>query len=395
MVRFAPLRLRLVDPKWTHRVPSPAHDSLSPDQRAAHLAAFPESYLGVTRGPDDRIDGHLLTEAEALAAGRGTLEGLLSSQAFSEIRGDHFYVYRLQHDGWCQSGVVGGIHIDDYSSGSLRIHEQIHDDRAQFLSRHSDVVGAQSSPVAVAHHPNATVTRIVEETARLAPLLSFTMADGLEQTVWEIGEEHEAAIRDALGSASLYLIDGHHRTAAASLRHQAGASPWLLAAIFPTDQLKNTAFHRICSGVDADALARLLELPGARPGRIGDGVGTVQVYHRDAWVTIPHSPAEGPSERLDTWQFEHLIRPLLGPTVTVRYQNAQGDEGALLEQVERSGDLLALMTPVTMANLFAVADASDVMPPKSTYFEPKVRSGIFLRHLEANVSKDDKTPEGN
>ncbi|NNF54757.1 MAG: DUF1015 family protein [Acidimicrobiales bacterium] len=392
MVHFAPLRLRLIDPAWTNRVPSPAHDSLTPRQRMQHLAAFPDSYLAVTRSPEDSADGRLSLD-EALREGRRALDRLLEEEAFSEVRGDLFYVYRLEVDGWGQSGLVGGIHMDDYTTGSLRIHEAIYTDRARYLAKHSDVVGAQSSPVTVSHHPDPVVAGIVQETMNGTPLIDFVMEDGLSQTVWEVNPSHELAIRNALADASLYLIDGHHRTAAADLRHQAGASPWLLAAIFPTDQLKNTAFHRVCSEVDSLALWALRQLPGAKEGRIGDGVGTVQVHYQDQWLTIPHIPAQRPLERLDTWQFETMIRPHLGPDVIVKYQNAQGDEQNLLDQVTKDGDLLALMTPVTMANLFAVADARDVMPPKSTYFEPKVRSGIFLRHLESeDVTSEEPRP---
>lgn len=355
-----------------------------------HLAAFPDSYLGVTRGPEDSADGRLLSLEEALSDGHAELQRLLSEGAFSNVRDDRFYVYRLEMDGWSQAGVVGGIHMDDYTTGSLRIHEEIYTDRARYLARHSDVVGAQSSPVAVAHHPIPVVGGIVEETMTLTPLIDFVMDDGLGQTVWEVDPSHENEIRSALADASLYLIDGHHRTAAADIRHQAGASPWLLAAIFPTDQLKNTAFHRVCSDLDELALWALRQLPGAKEGRIGDGVGTVQIHYQDQWLTIPHTTAQRPLERLDTWQFEAIIRPHLGPDAIVKYQNAQGDEQNLLDQVTEDGDLLALMTPVSMANLFAVADARDVMPPKSTYFEPKVRSGIFLRHLE---SEDQRSEE--
>jgi uncharacterized protein (DUF1015 family) len=155
----------------------------------------------------------------------------------------------------------------------------------------------------------------------------------------------------------------------------------VLAALFSTDQLQNKAFHRFARTSLPDPLSTLLEIDGTERGRIGDGIGTLQVYFGGNWVTIPHQRAHRPLERLDVWQFEEVIRPRLGEDAVVRFQMADGDEEELLKAVDDSGELLVLMTAVTMPQLFAVADAGDVMPPKSTYFEPKVRSGIFLRHL--------------
>ncbi len=381
MARVAPLQLRLVDPGWTDRVPSPAHDALSPSQRIAHLRANPASYLGVTRGPEDFEGDQPSTPRELVQAGREALDGLLAAGAFGDVGGDSYYGYRLELDGWCQTGIVGGVHMDDYADGTIRIHEEIHDERAEHLALHAEVVAAQSSPVAVAHHPNRDIAAVLEGLDNEEPVLQFSMPDGLEQTVWQIAETHTETIRSALEGSRLYLIDGHHRTAAASLRWKQGGPPWMLAALFSTDQLSNRAFHRFAKPTVEDPLGQLLTLDGADRGRLGDGKGQIQVYFGGHWVTIPHQPAHRPLERLDMWQFENVIRPQLGENARVRYQRTVGDEEQLLADVDAAGELLAFMTAVTMPQLFAVADAGDVMPPKSTYFEPKVRSGIFLRHL--------------
>ncbi|MBT8240633.1 MAG: DUF1015 family protein [Acidimicrobiia bacterium] len=371
----------MIEPAWTDRVPSPAHDALTPAQRIAHLRDNPDSYLGVTRGPEDDDGSEPLSARELVSRGRISLDTLLEAGAFSDVREDRFYAYRLALDGWSQTGIVGGVHLDDYESGTIRIHEAIQPERASHLALHSEIVGAQSSPIAVAHHPRREIAQVVEQVDELEPDLSFSMPDGLDQTVWSLPESDNNVIREGLEDARLYLIDGHHRAAAAAIRHGQGGSPWVLAALFSTDQLQNRAFHRFAQTSLADPLAELMRIDGAENGRIGDGIGTLQVYFDTDWITVPHQRAQRPLERLDTWQFEQLIRPRLGPDAVVRFQKAHGDEEALLRMVDESGELLVLMTAVTMPQLFAVADAGDVMPPKSTYFEPNVRSGIFLRHL--------------
>ncbi len=381
MAAIAPLELRLIRSDWTDRVPSPAHDALTPAQRRAHLRDHPDSYLGVTKGPEDYEGGEALSARDLVGRGRRALEALLDSHAFSEIRDECFYAYRLELDSWSQIGIVGGVHLDDYKSGNIRIHEAIQPERAAHLALHSEVVGAQSSPIAVAHHPKRQIADILERIESQDPEVQFSMPDGLEQTIWTLPPTSNTVIGEVLEDSRLYLIDGHHRTAAAALQYANGGSPWVLAALFSTDQLQNRAFHRFASSMADEPLADLLQIEGAQHGRIGDGSGHLQVYFGGEWITLPHQRAHRPLERLDVWQFEQIVRPRLGPDVVVRYQMAHGDEDALLGSVDESGELLVLMTPVTMPQLFAVADAGDVMPPKSTYFEPKVRSGIFLRHL--------------
>jgi uncharacterized protein (DUF1015 family) len=337
--------------------------------------------MGVTKGLEDYEGDQAISAHDLVGRGRRALEALLDSGAFSEIRDDCYYAYRLELDTWSQIGIVGGVHLGDYESGNIRIHEATHPERAAHLALHSEVVGAQSSPIAVAHHPKRQIANILEGIESQEPQLQFSMPDGLDQTIWTLPATCNAVIGEAMEDSRLYLIDGHHRTAAAALRYADGASPWVLAALFSTDQLQNRAFHRFASPTVDEPLAELLQIHGAQHGRIGDGSGHLQVYFGGEWITLPHQRAHRPLERLDVWQFEQIVRPRLGSDAVVRYRMAHGDEDVLLRSVDESGELLALMTPVTMPQLFAVADAGDVMPPKSTYFEPKVRSGIFLRHL--------------
>lgn len=389
MARLAPLRLRLVRPEWSDRVPAPAHDALTPGERSVYLRRHPDSYLAVTKGAEDFLDGLAPSAHELVAGGRRALDRLLLAGAFTDLAPARLYAYQLEAAGWSQVGIVGGIHLDEYDSGTIRIHEHIHETRAEHLALHAEIVAAQSSPVALAHHPDSELARILERVEDDRPTLDFSAEDGLHQTVWPIDSEGADAIITGLAGHRLYLVDGHHRTAAASIHRRRGGSDWLLAALFSTDQLQSRAFHRLVTTHHESPLRAIASrLADTRIGRIGDGSGAIHLYQRGNWLTIPHVPAHRPLERLDTWQFEHHVLPALGPDAIVRYRNARTSETDLIAEADRTGELVAFMSAVTMPQLFAVADAGDVMPPKSTYFEPKVRSGVFLRHLD----HDPETP---
>ncbi|MGI9614183.1 MAG: DUF1015 family protein [Acidimicrobiales bacterium] len=386
------------------RVPAPAHDSLSPAERRRFLETNPDCYLTVTRSPEDLAPGQVWDAEEALEASRTALDRLLAAGAFTSPETPALYLYRLTADGHCQVGFVGGVSVDDYDRGTVRIHEQIKAVRASHLATQLDELGVQSSPITLAHKPNESIAETAAAiVATDQPVIAVTSADGLRQEVWEVTDSSTiATVTDALADEFLYLIDGHHRAAAASA-HRArvepgtgeGGADLMLCAVFPSTQLKNEAFHRCVNGVDPTELIATLE--AATTVRSVDTIDEVldrrsdelALWTGDRWqlVTPPSARESSPLEALDPVRLErHVLWPLLGidesnPSGQLSYRHGMADRADLEQLQTLSSGAVWAMRPVPMETLMAVSDEGLTMPPKSTYFVPKVRSGVFLRSV--------------
>lgn len=401
MTAVRPLRLRIVQQSWAERVSSPAHDALTPSDRRAHLAFNPDSYMAVTRGLEDVEPGEVASAGDLLHQGRAALDRLRQNGAFCNERGDDFYVYRLTQGSQSITGIVAGVSVADYTAGRVRIHEHVKANRAIHLANHLDVVGVQSSPIAMAHRPSAAINAVIERAVEGEALLQFMLPDGLEQTVWAIinADDHEV-MGTVLDDEPLYLIDGHHRAAAAAtFRTAAGAgmADWMLSAIFSTDQLDNAPHHRVLAapgGIDETLriIGRRHRVRRCSAAEVGQRAASeIALYGAGQWYCLDLPLAGGDDAAsiladLDPSRLQsQVLSPLFridpeGDDPTLSYLAGQREISELEKVVDDQSSLLAVMRQVPVSALVAAADASLVMPPKSTYFEPKVRSGVFLRN---------------
>jgi len=404
---LVPIPVRLVAPDWVDKVPAPAHDALSPAERRRFLEANPDCYLTVTRSPEDLAPGETWDPDEALAASRAALDRLIDRGAFTSPERPALYIYRLTVDDHSQVGVVGGVAVDDYDRGVVRVHEQIKAVRASHLATQLDELGVQSSPITLAHRPIDSIAEVTSAWIDSSPpLIDVTSADGLRQEVWELTDaDASAAIRSAIADDHLYLIDGHHRAAAASA-HRARASAEnghsgaavMLCAVFPAPELKNEAFHRWLHRIEAaDFLAKLSSTTTVRTVAGIDEVlarrtDELALWAAGHWHLVTAPTVEGPTSSdplggLDPVRLERrVLQPLLGieesnPSGELSYRHGMADRDDLAALESIGEGAVWVMRPVPMEVLMAVSDAGLTMPPKSTYFVPKVRSGVFLRSL--------------
>ncbi len=406
MARLEPTATRMIRPAWALQVPSPAHDSLGPVERRRHIAEHPYSFLTVTRGPEDLDPGQEWESAPAVRASQAALDRLLQAGAFSDVAPPALYLYRLSFsdgtdNGRSQIGIVGGIAVDDYEQGVIRVHEEVHETRAQHLADHLEGLQIQSSPIALAHRADPGLSQLVASIAAgRDPVLDFTAADGLRQQIWVVDDPDQMAqLQAALAPAPLYLIDGHHRAAAAARNRRRAAAPgadWMLSVVFAAEELHNESFHRLLHRIDPEKL--LDQLRSRYPLRtdctveqvLDRGPDELALLTGSRWHLVDLGPNRAPSplSGLDSVRLERqLLRALLG--LSTAEQNSRlsyrfGDPGPeeLRHWTTGPDQALWLMRPVPVETLLDVADDGALMPPKSTYFQPKVRSGVFLRPLQ-------------
>jgi uncharacterized protein (DUF1015 family) len=316
------------------------------------------------------------------------------------------YVYRLRMGGHEQSGVAACFSVDEYERDVIRKHERTRQDKEDDRTRHIIDLRAQTGPVFLTYPASAEVDQGVARTVSDRPLFDFTAADGVQHTVWRVGD----AVGDALIAAFahiplLYIADGHHRAASAMRARQAlrdrttaeGATQadTFLAVAFPHDQTQILPYHRVVKDLAGHTPASLLDalaVPvGVKPGSdTPSGPTEVAMYLAGRWYMLHLAPAAAgtpAADRLDvSLLHEQVLGPLLGvgdPRTDKRIDFIGGIRGpaALTARVDEGAAAVAFaMYPVGVEDLMRIADSGGIMPPKSTWFEPKLRDGL-LTHL--------------
>lgn len=323
-----------------------------------------------------------------------------------------FYLYELTMDGHSQTGVVGCASIDDYRNNVIKKHENTRADKEEDRIRHVDKSSMQTGPIFLAYRAKGDLKEKIRELKKQAPVYDFVSEDGIGHRVWVIDNDVDVAmIEKAFGKIpAIYIADGHHRCASAvkvglKRREQypdyTGEEEfnYFLSVIFPDEELRILDYNRVVkdlNGLDAAAfLTRIgeyftVEKKGQAPYR-PTKKGGFGMYLEDEWYSLvakEEIKSEDAVEGLDVSLLQnYLLDPILGikdPKTDRRIDFVGGIRG--LEELERRvhADMKVAfsMYPTSIAELFAVADAGRLMPPKSTWFEPKLRSGLFLHEIE-------------
>ena len=395
MTGIQPFRGQIVCQEVAHDVVAPAYDAMTAFQRRNFRASHPNSYLHVTRSAEDEVDADTVTDAELVLRGRAALEALLVQDVFVRHGEPAFYVYRLIDGAHCQHGLVCEIPSEYYGSVA-RPHEATRIDRARLLAAHFATVRAASSPVACTVRDDGSLEAELVAATNGDPVLDIVGADdGLQQTVWRVGNSARgAAFQQQLQDADLFIIDGHHRSAANQQLLAQGISVPVLAAIFPEQSLRLVGFHRLLRvGLDVSIDELMHRIRRRFTVEIISDVATViagqvAIFVDDEWhvVQFDERPiAGGPRIRLGSLDPVVLEREILAGIVgalgpyDVTYMPDTEPFSAMVEAAESQGRIPIFVPPVAIEDMMAVAKGGVIMPAKSTYFTPKVRSGLFLR----------------
>lgn len=323
-----------------------------------------------------------------------------------------FYLYELTMDGHSQTGVVGCASIDDYRNDVIKKHENTRADKEEDRIRHVDTCSMQTGPIFLAYRAKEDLKEKIGELKKQAPVYDFVSEDGIGHRVWVIDNDSDVSmIEEAFGKIpAIYIADGHHRCASAvkvglKRREQypdyTGEEEfnYFLSVIFPDEELRILDYNRVVkdlNGLDATAfLTRIgeyftVEKKGQAPYR-PTKKGMFGMYLEDEWYSLVAKEkikSEDAVEGLDVSLLQnYLLDPILGikdPKTDKRIDFVGGIRGLgeLERRVHTDMKVAFAMYPTSIAELFAVADAGRLMPPKSTWFEPKLRSGLFLHEIE-------------
>ena len=410
MAKLTPFRALRPTGEGAPRVSSVPYDVVSTAEARALAAGNPLSFLHVTRSEIDlpaSTDPH---SDEVYALARQNLETLRRAAPLEVEAEPALYVYRLKMGDHTQTGIAGTWSVDEYERDLIKKHEKTRRDKEDDRTHHMCELRAQTGKVFLTYRASAKVDAIARRVAEEEPLFDFTAADGVAHTVWRA----EAADRDALVAAfaevpELYIADGHHRAASAwrtrteiaaghsphAARPNAGSSENFLAVAFPDDQVQVLPYHRLVKDLHGKTAAQLLaelqanfEFVGGPPQPVQKG--HVGLYLSGSWKTfvLPSSTGASPLENLDCNILqEQVLTPLLGigdPRTDQRIDFVGGIRGTreLEKRVDAGEAAVAFaMFPVSVADLFAVSDAGEIMPPKSTWFEPKLRDGLLVHEI--------------
>ncbi len=375
------------------------------------VQANPKSFLRIDRPETVHPDDFDMYSDAAYNTAKDMLNEALQDGTYVKEEAPAYYIYELVMDGRSQTGLVACASIDDYVNEVIKKHENTREEKEQDRIRHIDTCDAQTGPIFLAYREQeeiSVIIRCIQQEEE--PVYDFTAEDGVTHRVWIIDDEDDVlALQKEFASLDqIYIADGHHRAASAvkvGLKRRKEHPDYsgneefnfFLSVLFPDSELAILPYNRVVKDWNQKSpeefinlLSGLGTLSKSEAAVQPEEKGTVGVYVKDQWYTFSFDPElrnDDPVEGLDVSLLQkHVLEPFFGigdPRTSDRIDFVGGIRG--LKELERrvSDDAVVAfsMYPTSISELFSVADAGLLMPPKSTWFEPKLRSGIFIHKL--------------
>jgi uncharacterized protein (DUF1015 family) len=400
-------------PELAGEVASKPYDVLNSDEARREAEGHPLSFLHVGKPEIDLDPSVDLHDARVYEQGRANLQALVDGGSLRPDPAPCLYLYAQTMDGHTQYGLVGCASVEEYWNDTIKKHEHTRKDKEEDRCNHVRVTNAHSGPIFLTYRDAPAIDAIVDQVKAEAPDNDHVAADGIRHTSWVIGDREriDALVAAFAAIPALYVADGHHRSAAAGIvgRERREANPahrgdeeynFFLAVYFPGSQLRIMDYNRVVKDLhglsEEDFLAKLAPQFSVLPadGRVQpDRKGDIGLYLGGRWRLLRANPDllrnPDPVARLDVALLQqHVLAALLGiadPRTDKRIDFVGGIRGlGELERRVNSGEMaLAFsMFPTSVDELMAIADAGSIMPPKSTWFEPKLRDGLFVHFLD-------------
>ena len=411
MAKVRPFKAVRPTPELASKVAALPYDVMSSDEARRMVVGNPYSFLHIDKAEIDLPLGTDLYAPVVYETARNTLYRMIDEGTFKEEAKPCYYVYRQIMNGRAQTGIVGCASIDDYMNNIIKKHELTRADKEEDRCRHVDICDANTGPIFLTYKARPDLNAVMAKYMELAPEYDFT-SDGVRQTVWVIdGEEDIAAVTAAFEQTPcLYIADGHHRSASAVRvgKKRREQNPgydgteefnFFLSVLFPDEQLYIMDYNRVvadlCGDSEEQFMAKVSEkfdiTEIARPAKSIEGKHTFGMYLGGKWYLLTAKDgtfdATDAVEALDVSILQkNLLSPILGigdPRTDKRIDFIGGIRGiGELERRVNEGMAVAFaMCPTSIDELMDIADAGRIMPPKSTWFEPKLLSGLFIHKL--------------
>lgn len=410
MAKFIPFFGLLPCPERAAQVAAVPYDVVNSREAAELAKGNPYSFLHVSRPEIDLECGIDLHDDRVYAQAKTAFQRLCREVPLTQDKARHLYLYQLQMGNHVQTGIIGVASAEEYRTGIIKRHEKTRKDKEDDRTRHVMTLRSHTGPAFFTYRDNRNIDEMVASELKKEPLFNFTAPDGIRHTLWRIDEAISANLSKVFDQEVpvFYIADGHHRSAAAA-RTAAECAPanpnhngteeynFFLAVAFPASQLAILPYNRVVRSLNGNTPAGLLTILSERfqVSIASDGVvtapGEFKFYmDREWYLARPKFEVANLDviEKLDVSILQNnVLAPVLGiddPRTSKEIDFIGGIRGtAELEKLVNSGEyaIAFSMYPTTVEQLMSIADAGAIMPPKSTWFEPKLRDGLVCHNF--------------
>lgn len=413
MPKITPFQSVRPNPSLADRIAALPYDVYNREEACIEVKKEPLSFLKIDRAEtqfDNSVDTY---DDRVYEKARETLDEMISDGSFLMDEKPCFYVYELTMNGRSQTGIVACSSIDDYVNGTIRKHENTREEKEIDRINHVDRTNAQTGPIFLVYRSVEEINRIVRKEKEKTPVYDFTSPDGITHRAWVISDSNVIEKMEQAFAAvpTTYIADGHHRCASAvkvGLKRRKEHPDYtgqeefnhFLSVLFPDDQLYIMPYNRVVkdlAGMTKEEFLEAVRKAGFTVSYLGDTPfapeekGTFGMYLNDGWYRLTADKSlvvDDPVDGLDVSILQNnLLRPILkiiDPRTDKRIDFVGGIRGLkeLEKRVSEDCTVAFSMYATSIQELLDVADAGLLMPPKSTWFEPKLRSGLFIHRLD-------------
>ena len=409
MATLQPFHGLVPSPEKAAMVSAVPYDVVNSEEAAVLAAGNPLSFLHVSRPEIDLEPGIDLHDDRVYAQAKAAFDRIIAEAPLTPDAGEHLYIYRLIMNGRSQTGVIGAASAAEYNAGIIKKHEKTRKDKEDDRTRHVMTLRSHTGPAFFTYRAVAEINELIKAETVKAPTFDFTAPDGIQHTVWRMDEAASCKLSALFADKVpvFYIADGHHRSAAA--RTAAECAPnnpghtgkedynFFLTVAFPDSELAIMPYNRAVktlNGLDEAGFISALEkefvISDAADGVVAKP-GEFKFYMNGIWrLAVPRFDISKFDEigRLDaSWLQDRVLAPILGiddPRTSTGIDFIGGIRGtAELEKLVNTGSHAVTISlhAVTLEQLMAIADAGKIMPPKSTWFEPKLRDGLVSHNF--------------